>query len=122
MAATAGDEDAARVVDPDLLDLRVVEQRLERAEPADPGDELADHRGHVGHRRHLAGEAALVVGTDHALGDAAYDGGVALRVDALAAHGGPDVLVELVDQLRVSGQRHAGTFPRVRGCVAVKPR
>src|SRR5688500_12176469 len=28
--AVAGDEDAARVVDPDLLDRRVVEERLER--------------------------------------------------------------------------------------------
>ena len=86
MPAAAGDEDPARVVDPDLLDRGVVEERLQRPEAGDPGDQLADHRVDVGDRRDRAGQAALVVVADHALGDPAYDGGVALRVDALAAH------------------------------------
>ena len=65
----------------------------------------------VGHRRDHAGQAALVVVADDALGDPAYERGVALRVDALAAHQPPHVQVELVDQLPVVrsarvGRRH----------------
>ena len=51
---------------------------------------------------------------DDALGDAAYDGGVALRVDALAAHGLAHQQVELVDQLGASvhdGRGHDDTSP-----------
>lgn len=105
MAAVAGDEDPAGVVDPDLLDGRVVEERLEWAEARHAGDQLADHRLDVGDRRHLAGEAAVVMGTDDALGDAAYDGGVALRVDGLLPHQLAHVLVQLLDQLVVRAAR-----------------
>ena len=101
MAAVPRDEDAARVVDPDLLDRRVVEERLERPEPGDPRDQLAHDRGRVGHRRDGSGEAALVVVADDALGDTAYDGRVTLRVDALAADGLAHPLVELLDQVGV---------------------
>ena len=56
---------------------------------------------------------------DDALGDPAYDGGVALRVDALAAHRLAHPQVELVDQLGVRlvltverRRRHAAPLPR----------
>ena len=94
VATAAGDEDPARVVDPDLLDGRVVEEGLQRTEAGHAGDQLADHRLGVGDRRHGTGQAAVVVGADHGLGQPAYDEGVALRVDTLAAHGLADALVE----------------------------
>ena len=47
------------------------------------------------------GQAALVVGAHHGLGEAAYDERVALRVDALAAHGLAHPLVERLDQVGV---------------------
>ena len=59
------------LVDPDLLDLGVVEEPLQRTEPGDPRDQLPDHAGRVGHRRDDAGQAALVVGADDLLGDPA---------------------------------------------------
>ena len=112
VTAVAGDEDPARVVDPDLLDGRVVEERLQRPEPGHPRDQLADHGVDVGDRRDRAGQAALVVLADHALGDPAYDDRVALRVDALAAHQRAHALVERLDQLHAGiGQRHQAPVP-----------
>ena len=112
-----GDEDPARVVDPDLLDRRVVEERLQRAEAGHPGDQLADHRVDVGNRRDRAGQAAVVVVADDALGDPAYEPGVALRVDALAADELAHVLVE--DSTRSSSSSACpitmGTPVSVRG-------
>ena len=89
--AVAGDEHPLRLVDPDLLDGRVVEVALQRSEAGDPGDQLVDDSIGVVDRPHDAGEAALVVG--------AYGGGrhpadgvdVELRVDAVAADLGADV-------------------------------
>jgi hypothetical protein len=65
------DEHPRRVVDPDLLDRGVVEERLERTEPGDPGDQLPDDRRRVRNRGDGTGEAALVVVADDTLGDAA---------------------------------------------------
>ena len=80
---------------------RVVEERLQRPEAGDPGDQLAHHRADVGHRRDHAGQAAVVVLADHALGDPAHQRRVALRVDALAAYQLAHLLVEPLDQLVV---------------------
>ncbi len=115
VTTVAGDENPARVVDPDLLDRRIVEEGLQRSEPGDPGDQLADDRLGVRDRDDGAGEAALVVVADHALGDAPHHRGVALRVDPFAAHQLADMLVELVDQLSVGvGERHPSPHVRVR--------
>jgi len=92
----ASHEHPARVVDPDLLDGRVVEVGLERAEPGHPRDQLAHQRLDVGDRRDDPGEAARVVVKDHALDDAPDHRHVLLRVHALAADQRPDVLVELL--------------------------
>ena len=72
---------------------------LERAEAGDPGDQLADHAERVGHRRDDAGQAALVVGADDLLGDAAHAGHVELRVDPFAAYDGTHLLVEVTDEI-----------------------
>ena len=105
VAAVAGHEDPARVVDPDLLDRGVVEERLERPEPRHPGDQLTDHRVDVGHRRDRAGEAAVVVLADHRLRDPPDQAGLALGIHGLAAHHLPHVLVELLDELLVRVRR-----------------
>ena len=86
VAAVPGDEDPARVVDPQLLDLRVVEVGLERPETAHPRQQLGDHSGRVGQRSDPPGQRPLVVRADQALGELADAIGVALRVDALAAY------------------------------------
>ena len=121
--AGAGDEDAAGVVDPDLLDRRVVEVALQRPEARDPRDELLDHVVRVGHRRDDAGEAALVVVGDHPRGQGPDLGGVALRVDPVAPHGRAQLRVELLDHVTVRihvGQTHGPPSPfrrRPRGRV-----
>ena len=123
VAPAAGDEDPARVVDPDLLDRRVVEEGLQRPEAGDAGDQLADHRAVVGDRRDRAGEAEVVVVADDVLGDAAYDERLALRVDALAADALAHLPVEPLDEVVV---RAASTRPsiarRSMPCVPASPR
>src|SRR5262249_43768081 len=103
----------------------VVEEGLERPEAGDPGDQLTDHRLHIGHRRDRSGQAAVVVGADHRLGQATYDERVALRVDTLTAHGLAHPLVERLDRgpgvpVAVRGDhRHRRSPPRVRDpCLA----
>lgn len=120
-----GDEDPARVVDPDLLDLGIVEERLERPEARDPRDELTHHTIRVGHRDHGAGEAALVVAAHDVLGDAAHDTGVALRVDTVRAHPLAHLAVEHLDQLAVRvlvRHGHASPPSRVGFCATTYPR
>ena len=106
------DEDLARVVDPHLLDGRVVEVGLQRPEPGHPRDQLADHRLRVRHRRDLAGEAALVVRGDHPLRDPAYGGHLGLRIDPVAADGLAHPRVQVVEQRGVSvGIRESHPVP-----------
>jgi hypothetical protein len=105
MSASARDEHARGVVDPELFDRRVVEKRLERTEAGHASDQLADHRVDVTHRSDDASQRSLVVSTDDIFGQAAYDERVALGVDALAAYSLAHPLVERLDQVgvRVSG-------------------
>lgn len=122
--AATGDENAARVVDPHLLHVGVVEERLERAEARHPGDQLAYDRVDVGNRRDGTGEAALVVGADHGLGDASHQPRLELRVDTLVADPLADVLVELLDQcaalvevrISVRHRHHGPRFPESGSC------
>jgi hypothetical protein len=85
VATAARDEDPAGVVDPDLLDLGVVEERLQRTEARDPGHQLADHGTVVGDRRDGTGEAEVVVVAYDVLGDPAHHERLALRVDTRTA-------------------------------------
>jgi hypothetical protein len=53
------------MVDPDLLDLRVVEVALQRAEAGHPVQHVADHGLDIGNRRQRRGQRPLgVVGDD----------------------------------------------------------
>ena len=101
VATPARDEDPTRIVDPDLLHLGVVEERLQRAEARHPGHELADHHVVVGDGSDGPGQAELVVVADDVLGDAAYDEGLALRVDPLTAQPLAHLPVEPLHQLAV---------------------
>jgi hypothetical protein len=56
VSATPRDEDPRRVVDPDLLHLRIVEEALQRPEPGDARDQLGHHRVRVGDRRDRTGQ------------------------------------------------------------------
>jgi hypothetical protein len=113
VTTVAGDEDPARVVDPNFFDGGIVQERLQRTEPGDPGDQLADDGLGIRDRGDGTGEAALVVVADHALRDPAHHRGVPLWVHPFAAHQLTNMLVELVDQLGVGvGQRH-GSLSRV---------
>lgn len=95
--------DQRRVIDPDLLDRGVVEQRLEGAESRDPREEMGDDTVDVGDGCDRAGEAVLVVGTDDVVGDAPNGGGIALGIDVVAADPGANLLVEVVEHGRVEG-------------------
>ena len=120
VTAPAGDEDAARLVDPHLLDLGVVQEALQLAEASDARDELVDHSVGVGHRCDDPGQAALVVGADHLLGETAYDDGVGLRVHALAAHQDTQLLVQVTDEVPETPRhvhRHATCLP-----LSIEPR
>ena len=105
VAPVARHEDPVGTVDPDLLDGRVVEQRLQRPEARDPGDQLGHHAVDVGDRRHHPGQAAVVVVADQGLGEAAYGGHLALRVEAVTSYGGAQLLVEMDDDI-VLGAQH----------------
>ena len=113
MATVAGDEDPAGVVDPDLLDRRVLQEGLQRPEARDPRDQLADHRLHVGHRGDPTGQAALVVVAHHARRDPAHQRRVALGVDAVAAHQHAHLLVEVLDQLLMRGRVSGPAYRRL---------
>jgi len=52
--AGLGDEDLARLVDPDLLHLRVVEEGLQRADADDPVGHGLGHLGEVEQQGRLA--------------------------------------------------------------------
>ena len=109
MPTSPGDEHPARVVDPHLLHLGVVEERLERAEAGDARDQLADDSAGIGHRDDGTGQAALVVAAYDVLGDATHERGVTLRVDTLGADLLAHPSIELLDEvgMRVrTRQRH----------------
>jgi hypothetical protein len=81
-----GDEDPARLVDPDLLHLWVVEERLQRSHADDPvGDRLGD-LGQVEQEWQVGGVAAFLIVGDDLVDEVADGGRVAVgRVEAAAA-------------------------------------
>ena len=85
-AAAAGDEDPAWLVDPDLLDRRVVEERLQRPEPGDRVDGGAGGGVRIVHRREGGGADAVLVLGDHLADDLGHRARIAGRVDAAPAH------------------------------------
>ncbi len=114
MPAGTRHEHAARVVDPDLLDRRVVEVALQRPEARDPGHQLLDHRVLVTDREHGTGQAALVVVPDDPFREPPHEAGVPLRVDRLGPDGRAQLRVERLDQVTVRiGVRQAHGSPEV---------
>ena len=107
--AAAGDEDPAGVVDPDLLDLGVVEQRLQHPQPRDPGDDLADRQRLVVEWGHRSGQAALLVPVGGVLGQPPHRVGVEVGVDAAGAY----LRADLLGQRGRGGRRRHGC-PRNR--------
>ena len=93
--AVAGDEHPVGLVDPDLLDRRVVEVGLQRPEPGEIGHDLADDEVGLVDGAHDSGEAAPLVLGDDVERQAAYRSGIVTWVDASFAN-------ELADAL---GQR-----------------
>ncbi len=85
-AAAAGDEDPAGLVDPDLLDRRVVQERLQRPEPGDRVDGGAGGGVRIVHRREGGGADAVLVLGDHLADDLGHRARIAGRVDAAPAH------------------------------------
>jgi len=100
MAAVARDEDPAWVVDPDLLDLGVVEVALQRPEARHPGDELVDERLQVLHRSDGTGEAAPVVHLRDPLPEPTHRVGLVLGVDPGVAYEGTDLVGQRSDRHR----------------------
>ena len=101
MSARAGHEDPARIVDPDLLDRRVVEVALQDSEAGDPGHQLLDDRVVVLDRRDDTGQAALVMLLDHPCGEPPDQARVALRVHPLGTDRGTDLTVERLEKVAV---------------------
>ncbi len=112
----ARDEHLRRGVDPDLLDLGVVEVGLERAETRHGVDERAAGGDGVGERRDDAqGAARLVVG-DGVAHELVDGGAVAQRVHPAPAHELAHLVLEHADGVRVRGHLEhspcsAGRFP-----------
>ncbi len=101
----AGDEDAVGSVDPELLDGRVVEVRLQRAVARDGCEHLAHARRLVVDRRESAGQGEVVVAADLAARDVRGELGIAGGIGPLS----PQPLAHaLGDHRRGSG-----------GCIAV---
>ena len=76
------DEDLARLVDPDLLDGRVVEVLLQRPVARDDGEDRVHRRSHVSQRRQASVQRPLVIVLDRVLDETADLEGVARGVDA----------------------------------------
>ncbi len=106
--AVPSDEDLAGIVDPDLLDARIVEVGLQWSEAGDPRDQLPDDRLRIRHRRDLPGQAPLVMSTHHLLGDAAYDDRLRLWIDTVTTDDLTHPCVELTDQRSVCVGNGAG--------------
>ena len=86
MPSTPGDEDPARFIDPDLLDARIVEQRLQRAEAGDRVEHCAGGCGDVPDGRQRRGDGAVLVVGDDVVDHPRHGRGLGDRVDATTPH------------------------------------
>ena len=102
-AAAPGDEHPARLVDPDLLDLRVVEVALQRPEAGHPVEHVADDGLRVADRRQRRGQRPLGVVGDDVAHQHPHRRRVGERVEPAPA----DQLADLaVDDVEQSPRRH----------------
>jgi hypothetical protein len=92
-ATGLGHEHLARLVDPDFLHVRVVEERLQRPHADDPVGHRLGHLAGVGEGRHAHHQPALGVVGDHLVDELAYGDRVTVaRVEPAS----PDQLSHLV--------------------------
>lgn len=89
------------LVDPDLFDLWVVEESLQRAEPGNHVIDPSRHCGRVEQQRHGAGRRPVFVVSDDVVNQSPYPDVVAERVDATT----PNQLADLI--FNNSGGVHA---------------
>ena len=87
-------EHPPRLVDPDLLDGRVVEVALQQSVASHGVVHVLGRTGDVLEHRHRAGEASLVVRANDLLDQAAHRAGVSSRVDAAPSDGVSDLRVD----------------------------
>ena len=103
VTAVAGREDTVGGVDPDLLDGRIVEQRLEGPEPGDPRHQLGDEGLEVADRGDGAGHRTLVVLAHQLGGHPAHRLDLALRVDTRAADRLAQTAIEQIEHVGPGG-------------------
>src|SRR6266568_819382 len=84
-AAPARDEHAAGLVDPDLLDRPVVEERLQRTEPGDRVEHGTRYVCRIAERRQRRRHRAIEVLTDHIVDQPAHHVRFGDRIDATPA-------------------------------------
>jgi hypothetical protein len=99
MHPCAGDEHLRRLVDPDLLDQRIVEIGLQRAKSRYRVEDRSRRRPRVGQRRQHPRDAALVVVGDDLIHQPTYDRWLFGRVDATTAHELPDLVLHHRDRI-----------------------
>ena len=125
VAAVARDEDPLGLVDPDLLDLRVVEEPLQRTEAHQVGHELPDDPIRLVERAHRTGEAALLVLGDRIGGGAAHRVDVGARIDPSLADQRAHAIAQYLHPLPPESRSHPNVGPilpnsqlRVQGAIA----
>ena len=102
-----GDEHAAGLVDPDLLDLRVVEVALQRPEAGHPVEHVADDGLRVTDRRQRRGQRPLGVVGDDVAHQHPHGGRIDERVEPAAADELADLAVHDVQSGRHSIPRRS---------------
>jgi hypothetical protein len=107
-AAPPGDEHPARLVDPDLLDLRVVEVALQRTEAGHPVQHVTDDGLRVGDRRQRRVDRPLGVVGDHVANQHPDGARIGERVEPAT----PDELADLAVHDVESGRRGKPDRPR----------
>jgi hypothetical protein len=107
MPALTGDEDLAGLIDPDLLDVRIIEVGLQRPESGNPRHQLSDHPLRIGHRNDLPGQAPLVVSSHRLLGDPSHQRGLLLWIHTVGADALAHTRIEQLNERAVRiGVRH----------------
>ncbi len=108
--AVAGDEDTVGGVDPDLLDLRIVQEGLERTEARQARDHLPRGLDLIAEQRHGAAERELAVPTDLVPNEASHERRVGGQVGALPS----DAVADLFGDRR-DGGGHAAMIATAAG-------
>jgi hypothetical protein len=104
-------EDPTRFVDPDLLDLRIIEERLQRSEARYGVDDEASDLRRIVNRRQRRGDRSISVVADDLVHELANRAALGDRVDPAA----PDELAHLVLDDRLRGRQSCFSSPPAPG-------